>query len=250
MENVYPIEGQLADNFLLQRGASHGIEILGLLTLHVSPIWVLAALADAAGAGGQLIQEISQALKEEGLLDKDATFETVDQVLDGLEKTSAHLADTLNTPPLNIAALRRDWLKLKAELPVLPRTALPSPAALGALWRDLQQTAASQNRSVFALCSALALSGLAKLPNNLVWLSRAARTAATRTGCIVGEGLMDHYRSALNEIAACGFFAYWQRQFQPYLSAAAEQFIIAHRSTTEKWLARRSNARSKKATTP
>jgi hypothetical protein len=246
VENVYPTEGQLAGNFLLQRGASHGIEILGLLTLHVSPIWVLAALADAAGAGNQLIQEISQALKDEGLLDKGATFQTIDQLLDGLEKTSAHLAGTLNTPPLNVAGLRRDWLKLKAELPVLPQNALPTPAALVALWLDLRQTAASQNRSVFALSSALALSGLAKLPNNLLWLSRAACIAATRTGSVVGEGLLDHYRSALTEIAACGFFPYWQRQFQPYLSAAAEQFVIARQSTTEKWLARRSQPRAQK----
>ena len=31
----------------------HGIELLGILTLHASPVWVLAALADATGAGKQ-----------------------------------------------------------------------------------------------------------------------------------------------------------------------------------------------------
>lgn len=239
VENVYSAEGQLAENFLLQRGASHGIEILGLLTLHVSPIWILAALSDAAGAGGELIGEISQALKREGLLDPNAHFETVDQLLDGLEKTSAHLADTLNTPPLNIAGLRRDWQKLKAELPALPRAALPSPTMLSGLWNELKQSAEIQHRSVFAVCSAIALSTVAKVPDNLLWLSRAARVAAVRTGSVLGEGLFDHYKSALTEISACGFLPYWQRQFSPYLSAAAQHFAAARPSTTEKWIAKR-----------
>lgn len=238
--NIYPAEGQLAQEFLLQRGASHGIELLGLLTIHVSPIWILAALADAAGAGSELIEEVSQALKDEGLLDAHTRFQTVDQLLDGLEKTSAHLADALNTPPLHIAALRSDWAKLKTELPVLPRSALPSAAMLRSLWQDMKNSAKSQNRSVFAVCSAIALSSMSGVPANLVWLSRAARVAATRTGSLLGEGLLDHYRSALTEISASGFTAYWHRQFHPYLQAAAQQFQMARLSTTEKWLARRS----------
>ena len=245
MENIYPAEDRLAQDFLLRRGASHGIELLGLLTLHVSPIWILAALADAAGVGGALIENISQALKDEGLLDREAHFATVDQLLDGLEKTSAHLADTLNAPPLDVESLRREWVKLKAEVAVLPRMALPSANVLQNLWRDVVESAKSQERSVFALCSAIALSTMADVPSNLRWLSRATCVAAARTGSIVGEALLDHYKSALLEISAQGFVPYWRRQFRPYLRAAAEQFKAAKLSTTEKWMLRRSRANSK-----
>src|SRR6185295_18894189 len=86
VEGVYPSEGRLAQDFLLTRTASHGIELLGVLAFRASPVWVLAALADVTGAGHKLIQEISQALKKEGLLDPDTRFERMDQVLDGLEK--------------------------------------------------------------------------------------------------------------------------------------------------------------------
>jgi hypothetical protein len=238
VENIYSDEGRLSQNFLLQRGASHGIELLGLLTLHVSPIWIVAALADAAGAGGAFIEEVSQALKEEGLLDSQARFETVDQLLDGLEKTSSHLADTLNTPPLDVAGLRREWLQFKSELPVVPRAMLPSPALLRNIWHDLVNSARQQNRSVFALCSAVALSSLTDVPGNFLWLSRAARVATTRTGTVVGGMLLEHYKSALLEISACGFLAYWRRQFRPYLRAAAEQFFARKLSTTEKLILR------------
>jgi hypothetical protein len=246
VENVYSTEARLAQDFLLQRGASHGIEVIGLLTLHVSPIWIFAALADVAGSGGELINEISQALKEEGLLDKEKRFETVDQLLDGLEKSSAHVANTLNTPPLRVEELRREWLKLKAELPVLPIEALPSPALLRNVWNDLKSSAQSQNRSLFAFCSALALSAAAELPANVLWLSRAAGVAAVRTGSVLGGGLIDHYTSSLNEIRAVGFAAYWRRQFRPYLRAAAEQFANRRLSTTEKWIRRRSRKGAEK----
>jgi len=62
VEGVYPTEETLAGNFLLKRTASHGIELLGILAFHASPVWVLAALADATGGGRKLIRELSQAL--------------------------------------------------------------------------------------------------------------------------------------------------------------------------------------------
>src|ERR1700749_624616 len=75
VEGVYPLENRLAENFILQRTASHGLEVLGILAFRASPVWVLAALADVTGGGQKLIREIVIALKDEGLLDRDTNFE-------------------------------------------------------------------------------------------------------------------------------------------------------------------------------
>ena len=141
VEGVYPSEGKLAENFLLQRGASHGIELLGILAFHASPVWVLAALADATGGGRKLIREIADALKEEGLLDRDATFETMDQVLGGLEKTTDHMAVTLNMPPVDIAGLRKEWATLKQELITIPPRNVPNLERVEQVWEDLRASA-------------------------------------------------------------------------------------------------------------
>src|SRR5580658_9039324 len=106
VEGIYPSESRLAENFILQRTASHSIELLGILAFRASPVWVLAALADLTGGGQKLLREIVGALKEEGLLEGDAHFETIDQVLTGFEQTSAHLALTLKVPPIDVAGLR------------------------------------------------------------------------------------------------------------------------------------------------
>lgn len=238
VEGVYPSEGKLADNFILQRGASHGVELLGILAFHASPVWVLAALADTAGGGRALIREISSALKEEGLLEPDSNFETVDQVLDGLERTSSRLANAFNLPPVNVPELRSEWEKLKEEIATIPPKKMPALDAIEGVWQRLRESAAQQGRSVFAVSSLVAVSTVAALPERVVWLSRAARSAARRTGRVLGEAVLDHYVEALRQMSDEGFAAYWRREFRPYLHAAAEQFAPGRRSITEKLLDR------------
>jgi hypothetical protein len=238
VEGVYPSEGRLAERFLLQRGASHGIELLGILAFHASPVWILAALADASGGGRKLIQEISQAMQEEGLLDREVHFETMDQVLDGLEKTSGHLATTLNLPPVDIPSLRREWLQLKEDVLAIPPKNAPPLERVERIWEELRESAKAQGRSVFVVSSLIAVSTVAHLPANVVWLSRAARSAARRTGKVLGEAVLDHYTEVLAELSKTGFIEYWTREFRPYLRGAVEQFAPRHESLTEKLLGR------------
>ena len=238
VDGIYPSEGRLAERFLVQRGASHGIELLGILAFHASPVWILAALADATGSGRKLIQEISQALKEEGLLDGETRFETMEQVLDGLEKTSGHLAVTLNLPPVSLAGLRQEWTQLKEDLQAIPPKNAPPMERVERVWEDLRAAAKQQGRPVFVVSSLMAISTVAHVPANVVWLSRAARSAARRTGKVLGEAILDHYSDALAEIAHTGFLAYWTREFRPYLRGAAEQFAPGHESLTERLLRR------------
>ena len=199
---------------------------------------MLAALADATGAGHALIEQIAESLKQEGLLERDSKFETLDQLLNGLEKTSAQLAETLNMPPVTLKGLRREWEKLRDVLPDVPAASLPSMVTLETIWTKLLAASAAEDQSVFSVCSTLAVGTLAELPASVLWLSRAAQTAAKRTGQLLGETLLDHYVLALNEISTDGFLAYWLKQFRPYLRAASLQFAPGHESTTERLLLR------------
>ena len=57
-----------------------------------------------------------------------------------------------------------------------------------------------------------------------------------RTGRVLSDTVLDHYTAALAEIGRTGFFAYWSREFRPYLRGAAEQFTPARESLTERLL--------------
>ncbi len=239
VEGVYPAEGKLAENFLLKRTLGDGIDLAGIVAFHASPVWVLAALADISGAGRQLMDEITASLKEEGLLDRNRSFASIDQILDGLELTAGQLASSIRYPPLDIPGLRKEWRALKEAVSTIPPRSLPSPNLVRGQWEELKAGAAGQHRTVFQLSSLMALSTVRAVPENLMWLSSCARTATLRAGQFFAEGLLDHYRSILSEIRETGYLAYWTREFRPYLLGAAQQFSASHRSLTERLLGHR-----------
>jgi hypothetical protein len=239
VEQEHPPGAALPEDFLIRRTAGNVVEIAGFAAFRASPVWVLAALADIAGAGRDLTREIAGALQEEGLLEKGRTFENVEQLLDGLERTSGRLAEAVNTPPLNMAALREEWTKLRAEAGQIPRAALPSPDLLWSQWRELNQEAKAQGRSVVELSSVMALAAIRQLPENTRWLSNAVRAGSRRTGQVFARGLLDHYRDTLAEIRRIGYIDYWLREFKPYLAGAMRQFAPGRLSSTERFLTRR-----------
>jgi len=238
VKGAYPEEDKLAENFLVKRTLGDGIDLAGLLAFHASPVWVFAALADISGTGRHLLDEIVASFKEEGLLDRDAKFEGVDQILDGLERTSGQLASSLRFPPLDVASLRKEWTALKDAASSIPPRNLPAPDMLAHRWDDLKKEAATQRKSVFEFSSLIAISTLRSMPANLWKLSRSAKTATLRTGRFFGEGLLDHYTKTIKEIHETGYAAYWAREFRPYLHAAAKQFSVSHGSLTERLLDR------------
>jgi len=248
VEGVYPGEELLSKDFLVRRAAGNGIEMAGILAFRASPVWVLAALADASGAGRYLIREIAASLKDEGLLESTAQFTTVDEMLDGLEASAGRMAETVNTPPLDIHALRQEWSALRQDLSKIPPRRLPTMHALRGLWSDMKQEAQKQNQTVFRVSSLMAMSAVANVPAKARWLSASARLAARKAGASVAARLLEDYRTTLKRIRETGYVRYAARQFRPYLSAAVSQFSRRRTSLTEKLLARYARARRKRKT--
>lgn len=246
-QGVYPAAQPQPDDFIIRRGAGHAIELLGLVAFRVSPVWVLAALADLSGLGRRLIPEIADALKAEGLLEQEAHFESVDQLLDGLEKTSGRLAETLNAPPLDVAALRSEWAAIRSQTRGPKPTALPPPQAVDAQWTELKQESARQGRSVFETSSAIALSTLRALPGKARWLSASTRIGATRTGKLFFATLMNHYRQTLSDIREVGYLPFAKRQLSPYVRACVDQFSHERPTLTQRTLERLRRSRGTKS---
>jgi hypothetical protein len=238
VEGAYPSESQLAENFLLRRTAGNGLELIGVLAFHASPVWVMAALADVSGAGRQLIGEIACTLKQEGMLPPDAEVSNVEQMLDGLERTAGRVAESVNTPPLDIESLRREWSDIRREVGSIPTPDLPSAADVWNSWRQLTAEAERQQRSVWELSSLMALGAVTRLPENLRWLGKSAALATHRTGVIFAEALLGHYRDALTEIHETGYLTFLVREYRPYLHAAVQQFSPNRVSLTQKLLNR------------
>lgn len=238
-KGVYPAEAPQPEDFLARRGAGHAIELLGIAAIRVSPVWVFAILADLSGLGRRLIPEIAEALKEQGLLlEKEAQFENVDQLLDGLEKTSSRLAQTIAAPPLDVAGLRKEWAEIRMRARGRKPIDIPSVKVISGRWDELKDEAARQGRSVFETSSVIAISAVRALPERARWLSSSTRVAAMRTGKVLSATLLDDYSHTLGELREVGYVSYARRQLSPYLRACVEQFSRHQRTLTERLLER------------
>ena len=244
VEGAYPQDEPLPDDFLKRRTAGNVIEALGIVAFRASPVWVLAALADVCGIGRQLIPEIAASLKEQKLLDESTQFASVDQILDGLEQTSSRLAETINTPPLDVATLRQEWHALRDEARTLAPSSLPSRETIGSVWAQLRAEAARQERSIFETSSMMAVSAVKALPESARWLSASAVVGASKTGQIVATALLDHYRTTLDDIREVGFATFAARQLGPYVRAAVSQFSPDRVTLTERFLERTTKGHS------
>jgi hypothetical protein len=226
----------IPDDFVARRAAGNAVEVLGVVAFRASPVWVLAALADLAGLGRHLIPEIAASLKARGLLEESTQFTTVDQILDGLERTSGRLASTINAPPLDVAALREEWRALKEDARGLKPGRLPSADTIRDLWTQLEAESARQGRSVFETSSLMAVSAARAFPRGVLRLGASAGVGAARSGQVLGAALLDDYRRTLGELREVGYAAYARRQIAPYVRAAVNQFSPRRRSLTERLL--------------
>ncbi len=236
VEGVYAGPDALPGNFLARRTAGNAIELMGIVAFRASPVWVLAAMADLCGMGRHLIPEMADALKAQGLLDKDASFTSVDQLLDGLERSSSRLASTVNTPPLDVAGLRQEWNAIRADARNLQSGGLPSRETISRMWEDLKTESARHDRSIFETSSMMALSAVRAFPDRVQWLYASTRAGAARTGQIFGAVLLDHYTQTLNEIRQTGYLNYAAQQFRPYARAAVRQFSPETKTLTQRML--------------
>src|SRR5262249_29808697 len=130
VKDVYPRQDKLSKDFLVRRTGGTGMEFIGILSFRGSPVWVLAAMADASGAGRFLVREITASLKAEGLLEQGTEFNTVDEMLVGLEASAGRLAATVNMPPLDVKSLRQEWNALRGDLARISPRQLPGTHAL------------------------------------------------------------------------------------------------------------------------
>jgi len=206
VEGVYPKAEELAHDFLLRRVAGHGVGWVGMLAFRASPVWVTAALADLSGTGRHLIREIAETLRQEGLLEGDAHFETVDQLLDGVERCSEQMTQVLTAPPLRVRELRAEWHALREEVRRMPAPHLPSGAVLEEFWGRLRAEAKAQEKPVMVMAGAMAIS-------NMGWLGSASVLGVYKTSEMVAEALFTHYFDVLREIREEGFPAWWAREF-------------------------------------
>ena len=224
---VYPREVSSDKEYLKRKIIGGTIDNLAIITFRASPIWMLLAAADVVKGGAAYTRELVDELKKEGIIDRDAKIAGVDDVLERLSDLSGRMAETLDTPPLNVEDLKNTVKDLREKAESAGEDlgkVVMTPADMAKLMDEMRSVSREQGRSLWEVSTGMALH-----------ISSQAERLATGTafglfkGVEVGarmayrEVVLDYFTS-LNVIRKEGLYRSLYKAWNPYVKATRGNF--------------------------
>ncbi|MFN8590087.1 MAG: hypothetical protein U0031_01415 [Thermomicrobiales bacterium] len=215
VRDVYEAEETPVEELAARKLTGNIIEFASIFAVGFSPLWLLAAASDVMGGSKAYLRALVTELQKGGHLPQHADVSSYEDLLSRLEKGSGVLADAIDIPPMTLRDARASLSALREQA-----SDLPQPAELAAIFRDMQETAQQEGRS-------------------LSEVSAAIGAAAARAGVEMGNThVFSFYREALAAIRAEGFLRFLRRVATPYASRAARHFSPGASTYTERFLRR------------
>ena len=221
-------------DFLARKTVGNFVDVASLATLHVSPMLLLAVVADVAYGSKTYLREMAEEMQRRGVIEDAARVDHVDDLLDQVAAASRQAATAFDLPPLSLAGLKQAAADTRAAVAAIdPRSVLPE-RELASLWRDLEAAARRQQVSAFDISGLVALGSLDRVAK----LGNGALSTVQAAGGLFDRHVIDHYRSALRRVDAEGFYPMLGAVGRPYLEAAWANFAPQRRTFTEALLRR------------
>jgi hypothetical protein len=216
VQGVFPAEDMPVRELATRKVAGNAVELLSIVTVGWSPLWLLAAAADVTGATQFYLRALVEDLRREGALPPDTEIDSVEELLTSLEKILGQAADTVDVPPLNLNDMRISWRELRENA-----SSLPNADRLARIYGDLKAVTDREGGSIYTTSSLIAFGAL-------------------RTGISMGHlHIFDYYREALDTISSDGLDRYLKRVAAPYRQMVAHHLAPHNKTYTERYLLRR-----------
>jgi len=197
----------------VRKTAGNAVELGSIAAFGFSPLWLLAAGADATHGTRVYLDAFVSELELVGVLAEGAHLRSVDDLLAALEGGSGTAARLIDIPPLELAALRRSLSDLRADA-----SGLPSPTEMASLFDGLRVEAVRERRTLLEVSTGVGI---------------AFFNSARHVG---RQHLLDPYGEDLKPLRDEGFGGYAARVSRPYGAAVARQFDPERASLTERGL--------------
>ncbi len=218
--------------FIARKAVGNFIDIAGLATLHVSPLWILAIVSDAAYGTKTYVHELAAELQKQGLIDDSSTIHKVDDLFDAVKNASGKAASNFDQPPLSLEELRSSIEQTRKALnEVDPRSLIPE-SEIGRFWNEMKQMAQKEDVSLLGVSGAVAMQAVESIKS----VSHGTLTGLFVAGKIVNRNIFGHYATALTQIRRDGFWASVKDTYGPYIGMAWGNFTAAKKTWTEQVL--------------
>ncbi len=218
--------------FIARKAVGNFIDIAGLATLHVSPLWILAIVSDAAYGTRTYLSELASELQTQGLIDDSSTIHRVDDLFEAIKKASGRAASNFDTPPLSLDELKTSFEQTRAALSEVDPTLLIPEAEIGRIWSDMRSLADQEKISLLGVSGAVAMQAVETIKT----ATQGSLTGLFVAGKIVNRNIFGHYVSALSDIRKNGLWSSVRNTYGPYVDLAWGNFTSSRKTWTEQVL--------------
>jgi hypothetical protein len=215
--------------FVAKKAIANFIDITGLTTLHVSPLWILAIVSDAAYGTRTYLEELAVELQRQGLIDDSSTIHRVDDLFAAVQKASGRAASAFDLPPLSLAELKESVTQTRKALNEIDPTVLIPEAEIRRLWQEMKELAVSENVSLLGVSGALAMHTVEAIRE----ATQGTLAGLFVAGRIINRNLFAHYAASLQHVRSQGLIASLKNTFEPYTEMAWNNFSSSRTTWTE-----------------
>ena len=215
--------------FIARKAAGNFIDIAGLATLHVSPLWVLAIVSDAAYGTKTYLNELAQELQAQGLIDDSSSIHKVEDLFSAVKQASGSAASAFDQPPLSLDELRTSVEQTrKAVNEIDPRHLIPE-SEINRYWSEMKTIATQEQISLLGVSAAITMETVESLKN----LSHGTLTGLFVAGKIINRNIFGHYWDSLTSINEQGIWNSVRKTYTTYVGLAWGNFTSSRKTWTE-----------------
>lgn len=217
------------EDFVARKTVGGFVDMAGMATLHVSPVFLLAIVTDIAYGSKTYLNELSEQLKKEGVIDEDSTISNAADLLDAIGEASNETANAFDTPPISLEGLRATLDETTDNLAKIDPSKILPKSEIDKFWAEMQSISKDQDVNLIHLSSAITMYTL----NQVETVSQGALTTITVAGSLMDKHVLQHYWNGLDEISERGIYTIISESSQPYIAAIWHNFDSDRETVTE-----------------
>ncbi|MCH7990030.1 MAG: zf-TFIIB domain-containing protein [Planctomycetes bacterium] len=222
-------ESPTGENYVARKAVGSFVDLAGLATLHLSPVWMMAIVSDVAYGTKSYVIELADELKKQGLIDEDSTINHVDDVLNAIQNASGQTASMFDTPPLSVAQLKESLESTRAAISSADYRRVIPEAELTSYWNEMKEIANEEEVSLIGVSGALTMHTLGKVST----VSKGTLTGLQVAGGLFNRHVVGHYADALKTAREKGFYQMLNESSAPYVEAVWNNFSAEKETWTE-----------------
>jgi len=221
-------EAEAAEH-IARKAVGNFIDMAGLATLHVSPMWILAVVSDVCYGTKTYVREVADELQRQGVIDDASSVHNVDDVLDAIQRASGTAASSFDKPPLSVEQLRQTITETRQAVGEVNVRKLIPESELRSYWSEMEQAASAEGVSLMQVSSAITLSTM----NRAKTVSQGTLTSIRVAGGLFNRAVLSHYRDSLDKVRQRGLIASISDSYGPYVTGVWENLSSERKSWTE-----------------